>query len=189
MEDTKHVWWPQLVLGILTILLGWLLLAKPITTIISLVVFLGFYLFVSGIFNVVMSFFGIGKKGSAWGWELLAGIFAIIAGLVVLNNALFASVLTPVMFAYIVAFGILIQGGVRMFAGKKEAASGNYVWTWGGMFLGLLYFLFGAYLLAAPTMYTVAVTVKASAWFAIIIGVLSVVYAFVDRSESPKATA
>jgi uncharacterized membrane protein HdeD (DUF308 family) len=189
MEDTSRVWWVDLVSGMLLVLLGWLVLAKPISTIITLVVFFGFYLLVVGIVDVIMSFFGIGKKGSAWGWELLAGIFAIIAGLVVLNNPLFASVLTPVMFAYIVAFALVFKGGVKMFAGKKDGNASNYIWTWGGFFLGLLYLLMGLYLLAAPRIYLVGTVVIATGWFAIIIGALSIAYSFANRSATKKVTA
>jgi uncharacterized membrane protein HdeD (DUF308 family) len=184
-----HVWWGYLISGVLLVLLGWLVLAKPISAIVALVLFFGFYLFVAGIVEVVMSFFGIGKKGSEWGWELLAGILMVVAGLVVLNNSLFASVLTAVSFAYIVGFAFMINGVVKMVAGKRIAdgsKSSNYVWTWGAFFLGLLYLLFGLFLLAGPAVYTVAKVATFSGWFAIVIGVVSVVVAFIVRGEEKK---
>lgn len=189
MDKTIQVWWAYLVEGILLVLLGWILLAKPVTTLVSLVLFLGFYLLIAGIVETVMSFFGIGKEGSEWGWELLAGIFMIIAGLIVLNNTLFTTVLSTVSFAYIVALGFVINGIVKMVAGKRVAdgARGkNMVWTWGAFFLGLLYLVFGLYLLAGPTVYTVAKVWAATGWFAIVIGAISVVMAFVVRGEEKK---
>uniref|UniRef100_A0A7C4Y2Q2 HdeD family acid-resistance protein n=1 Tax=candidate division WWE3 bacterium TaxID=2053526 RepID=A0A7C4Y2Q2_UNCKA len=185
----EKVWWGYLLSGVLFVLLGWMVLAKPISAVISLVLFFGFYLLVSGIVQVVMSFFGIGKKGSAWGWELVAGIFSVIVGLMVLNNTLFTSVFTSVMFMYAIAFSMIFSGVVGMFAGRKTEKSGNFVWTWGGFFLGLLYLAFGLYLLASPTRYAVSTVVLASGWFAIIIGGTSIVYAFVDKNHNNKVTA
>jgi uncharacterized membrane protein HdeD (DUF308 family) len=190
MNKGLQVWWAYLVQGTLLVLLGWVLLAKPVGTLVSLVLFLGFYLLVSGITETVMSFFGIGKEGSEWGWELLSGLFMIIAGLIVLNNALFTTVLSTVAFAYIVALGFVIDGIVKMVSGKRvadNAAGKNFVWTWGAFFLGLLNLVFGLYLLVGPTAYTVAKVWVATGWFAIIIGAVSVVMAFVVRGEVKKA--
>lgn len=184
MEKTLQVWWAYLVEGILLVLLGWVLLAKPVSTILALVLFFGFYVLIAGIVQIVMSFFGIGKEGSEWGWELVGGIFMLIAGLIVLNNTLFASVLTAVSYAYIVAFALVINGIVKMVAGKRVADNSkgkNFAWTWGAFFLGLLYLLFGLFLLAGPTAYTVSKVVVASGWFAIVIGAVSAVMAFVVR--------
>jgi uncharacterized membrane protein HdeD (DUF308 family) len=190
MGKTVQAWWAYLVQGIMLVLLGWVLLAKPVSTLVALVLFLGFYLLIAGIVETVMSFFGIGKDGSEWGWELLSGVFMIIAGLIVLNNTLFTTVLSTVAFAYIVAFGFAIDGIVKMVAGKRvaDAAAGkNFVWTWGAFFLGLLNLVFGLYLLAGPTVYTVAKVWATSGWFAIIIGAVSVMMAFVVRGEVKKA--
>lgn len=187
MDKNIHVWWAYLVEGILMILLGWVLLARPATTLVALVLFLGFYLLVSGIVETVMSCFGIGQSGSEWGWELMAGIFMIIAGLVVLNNALFTTVLSTVAFAYIVAFGFVVSGIVKMVAGKRvaDASTGkNMVWTWGAFFLGLLYLVFGLYLLAGPTVYTVAKVWVVSGWSVVVIGAVSAAMAFVVRGET-----
>ena len=189
MDKTIHVWWAYLVEGILLVLLGWVLLARPVSTLVALVLLLGFYLLIAGFVDVVMSFFGIGKKGSEWGWELVAGIFMVIAGLIVLNNALFTSVLTTVSFAYIVALGFVINGIVKMVAGKRvaDASTGkSMVWTWGAFFLGLLYLVFGLYLLAGPTVYTVAKVWVATGWFAVVIGAVSAVMAFVVRDAEKK---
>jgi len=175
-------WWTYLLSGIASILLGWFLLAKPVSTTISLVVFLGFYLLVAGIIDTVMSFTAIGEKGSAWGWKLLFGILSMIAGLWILNNPLFSAVFTPVMFMYFVAFMIIAMGLVKMFAGRAEA-NGHFQWTWGSFLLGAVSVIFGVWLLAAPDRYAVATVVLATGWYLLISGGVSMALAFVVKKE------
>lgn len=184
-HKTLGPWWTYLVSGIVSVLLGWYLLAQPVTTILALVTFLGFYLLVVGIVDTIMSFTGIGEKGSAWGWKLVLGIFEMIVGLAVINNVLFSAVFTSKMVMYVVGFMVIASGAVKMFAGREEAA-GEFKWTWGSFFLGALYLVFGVWFLASPDKYAIATIVLVSGWFLLISGITSTVLAFVVKGESSK---
>jgi len=178
-------WWTYLLSGIVSVLLGWYLLAQPVSTTFALVTFLGFYFFIMGIIGTVMSFTGIGEKGSAWGWKLVLGLLEMIVGLAILNNPLFSTVFTATMVMYVVGFTVIASGAVKMFAGRQEAA-GDFKWTWGSFFLGALYLVFGIWFLASPDRYALATIVLVSGWFLLISGITSAVLAFVVKGESSK---
>lgn len=174
-------WWMYLVLGIVAIFIGWFLLVSPVKTVPTLIVLLGLYWLVSGIVEVFVALFNVTKDGSQWGWTLFGGILGIVAGLIVLNNPLFVSVITPLMFMYLLAFVFIINGVIRMVAGKKREEPVNndkYLWSWGGFFLGLVYLLFGIVLLASPTLLSVASVLFAAALLMIVSGVSLVIFSF-----------
>jgi uncharacterized membrane protein HdeD (DUF308 family) len=182
VQSEQTQWWGYLLSGIVSILMGWLILSRPVGTILTLVVLVGFYLLIGGIVSIVSSFMAIGEKGSLWGWKLLAGLFSVIVGLIVLNNPLFTTVLTPVMFMYIVAFALVINGIVDMAVGRR-ASSGEHIWSWGGFALGALYLVFGLTLLGAPTYYATETVVSIAGWALIFIGLLNAVFSFVAKGE------
>jgi uncharacterized membrane protein HdeD (DUF308 family) len=186
--DKGRNWISYLISGIVTVGFGWLILARPVGTILTLTVILGLYLLILGVFDVVMVLFQH-EDGNAL-WKVLAGVLSIMVGLFVLNNATFSAVITPIALMYIVAISYIINGVVRMVAGKPVAyknKSPNLVWTWGGFIYGLLLLIIGFYLLLAPTLYALALMVAVVGWLAIISGVFSIVYSFIDRAESTKA--
>jgi len=175
-------WWMYLVLGVVAVFIGWFLLVSPTKTIPALILFLGLYWLISGIIEVIVSLFSINKEGSQWGWTLFGGILALVAGLIVLNHPLFTAVITPVMFMYIIAFVFIINGVIRMVAGKKRPETtetgDNYKWSWGGFFLGLVYLIFGIVLLTSPTLLSVASVVFAAALLMIVSGISLVIFSF-----------
>ena len=182
VQHTTQSWWMYLVLGIVAVFIGWFLLVSTSRTVPVLIVLLGLYWLISGIVEVVVALFSINDEGSQWGWTLFGGILGIVAGLIVLNNPIFVSIITPIMFMYILAFVFIINGVIRMIAGKKRpepTASGDkYIWSWGGFFLGLVYLLFGIVLLASPTLLSVASVLFAAALLMIVSGISLVIFSF-----------
>lgn len=171
-------WWVYLLQGVLAIIIGWMLLANPVQTVVAVVVTLGLYWLISGVLEIVFSLFDINKKDSHWGLRLFGGIIGLIAGLFVVNNPLIASVVTPVMLMYIIAFTFIINGVIYMvMGGKEEGAS----WTWGTFFLGILYLILGFVLLSSPTLVSVSSVVMASALLAMFTGVVQIFVAFKIR--------
>lgn len=183
----SNMWWLLLIQGIAAVIIGWLLLVSPVRTVLSLVYFLGFYWLITGMVEVVMSFFSIGKEGSKWGWTLFGGIIGIIAGLFVLNNPIFAGIFTPVMLMYIVAFTFVINGVVKMVVGKQEREEGKFDWSWGSFFLGLFYLIFGIMLISSPVLLSTASLLFAGAFLAIIGGISAIVMSFKVKGADKKA--
>ncbi|UCC53304.1 MAG: DUF308 domain-containing protein, partial [Anaerolineaceae bacterium] len=70
METKSMPWWLILLEGILAIIIGILLFTSTTQTLAVLVVFLGLYWLIKGIFDIVSLF----VDHTAWGWKLFIGI-------------------------------------------------------------------------------------------------------------------
>ena len=103
--------------GIVSLVFGILLIARTQGTIEVIMLLLGLWWLIEGLFNIVAIF--IDK--TQWGWKLLGGIFGVIAGLLVLNfplvgGAIYFSVMVFILGILGLLFGIVslvaaFQGG------------------------------------------------------------------------------
>jgi uncharacterized membrane protein HdeD (DUF308 family) len=132
-------WGLVLVEGIVVALFGLLLLVAPGASLFFLVLLLGIYLFIAGIFRII----GIFLDSSSWGWKLAAGILCLIAGLVVLSNPLWSTTLASKGLVIFVGFLAMLQGA----AGLVVAFQGG---SWGMGVLSVLGILFGLFLVINP---------------------------------------
>ena len=163
-------WWLVLLQGIAALILGILLLTNPAATAVILVQFLGIWWFVGGIFDIV----GMFLDRTAWGWKLFSGILGIIAGLLILNHPLWATVLIPTTLVLMMGiFGIVI--GITSLIRAFQGAG------WGTGVLGVLSILFGLVLVANPLLAAIGLP-----WvlgiFGIVGGIAAIVMAFRLRS-------
>ncbi len=101
-------WWVVLVEGIFALIFGLLLITAPGSTSLFLVTVLGFYWLIRGIFSIIEIF--IPNTGTHWGWLLFMGILGIIAGMVVLRNLGYATVLVGTFIIVFLAVDALIMG-------------------------------------------------------------------------------
>ena len=137
------IWWLFLLRGIVLSLFGVLLLTAPAATLSSLVLFLGVYWFIHGIFSLISIF--AGRSSLHWGLLLLDGMIGILAGVFVLNHPLFAAFLIPTtLVAALAVFG-LFMGAINLFQGIKGDGAGAVV-------LGVINILFALFLLSHPAM-------------------------------------
>src|SRR6266571_4697698 len=132
-------WWVVLVEGIFALIFGLLLISAPGSTSLFLVTVLGFYWLIRGIFSIIEIF--IPNTGTHWGWLLFMGILGIIAGMVVLRNLGYATVLVGTFIIVFLAVDALIMGIMGLIR----------AFTGGGWGPGILLFtnVFGA-VLALP---------------------------------------
>ena len=168
-------WWLVLVEGIVVALLGLILLVAPGASLFFLVLLLGIYLLIAGIFRIV----GIFLDSSSWGWKLVAGILCLIAGLAILSNPLWSTTLASTWLVILVGFLAMLQGA----AGLIVAFQGG---GWGMGALSVLGILFGLFLVINPLIGVGALTLI----FAIIMligGVGAVFQAFRMRREAAAA--
>ncbi len=138
-------WWLILLQGIALVILGALLLTSPAMTTFILIQFLGIYWLVKGIFEIVSIFI----DHRQWGWKLFSGILGIIAGLLILNHPLWATLLVPATLVWLLGIMGLVMGGISLYQAFKGAG-------WGVGILGGLSILFGLYLLANTLISTLA---------------------------------
>ncbi len=159
-------WWLVLLQGIAALILGILLLTNPAATVVVLVQFLGIWWFVGGIFDIV----GMFMDHTAWGWKLFSGIIGIIAGILILQHPLWATVLVPTTLVLVLGiFGIVI-GVVSLIRAFQGAG-------WGTGILGVLSILFGLVLVANPLLAAIGLPWVLGV-FGVVGGIASIVMAF-----------
>ena len=169
---TKIPWWAVLLEGIAALIIGVLLLTQPTVTLLTLVVFLGLYLLITGILDLV----GMFVDRSQWGWKLAAGILGILAGVVIVRHPLWATVLIPAVLVWVLGAFAVVMGLVRLITAFNGAG-------WGAGILGVLSVILGLILLFNPIESTVVLVFVAAIW-AIVGGVMAIVGSFWLRSVS-----
>jgi uncharacterized membrane protein HdeD (DUF308 family) len=161
--------------GIVVTLLGAFLLVAPGASLFVLVLMLGIYLLVAGVFRII----GIFLDSSSWGWKLAAGILCLIAGLAILSNPLWSTTLASTWLVILVGFLTLLQGG----AGLIVAFQGG---GWGMGALSVLGILLGLFLVINPLIGVAALTLIL-AIFMLIGGVGAVLQALRMRRQAASA--
>ena len=167
INQTQEIpWWAILIQGIFSILIGLLLLISPGVTILVLIQFLGFYWLIGGIFGIVSIFI----DSSLWGWKLFAGILGILAGLAIIQNPLWSTLIVPSVLVIILG----IEGMIIGVVGLIQAFSGG---GWGAGILGALSILFGLLLVANPLVGAATLAILLGI-LGLVGGIIAIVYAF-----------
>lgn len=101
----NRYWWLFLIRGIFAVLLGLIALFSPETAFTGLVLFIGAYMFVDGIFSMVAA---VTQRKTYRSWPLLfiGGLFGVIIGIITFINP-FA---TGAALIYLIAVWALILG-------------------------------------------------------------------------------
>lgn len=174
-DTFSNHWWVVLLEGIALVLIGILLFTDTEQTVFTLVLFLGIWWFISGIFDLISLF----MDRMHWGWKLLSGILGILAGLVIIRHPIWAAVIVPATLLWVLAiFGIIIgvMAVIRAFQGAG----------WGIGILGVVTAILGIIALGANVGVALATVIIVGGIWAIIGGIAAIVYAFRLR-PSPSA--
>jgi uncharacterized membrane protein HdeD (DUF308 family) len=164
------VWWIVLLEGIAAVMIGLLLISDPGATLVTLMVFLGVYWTIGGIFDLVQMFL----DHTNWGWRLASGLLGIVAGLLVVRNPLWAAVMVPATLVWVLAaLGIVIGALAIIRAFKGDG--------WQAALFGVLSVGLGVILFAGNMIVSVALLVIVAAGFAIIGGIAAIVYSLYLR--------
>ena len=165
-------WWLVMIAGISVFIVGVLLLISPGMTLLVLVQILGAYWLVTGILSLV----SLSIDRTQWGWKLLSGILGVLAGLLVLRDPLWSTVLVPTVLVILLAIDTLIMGVAQVI----------HAFTGGGFglaILGILNIIFGLILLFNPLMGAHALPIVLGI-FAVVGGILMFVRAFGTRPQA-----
>lgn len=169
-EEPSIAWWLLLLQGIALVIIGILLWLETGVTLFTLVLFTGIYWLIGGIFDLVRVF----TDHTGWGWRLVTAVIGVVAGIVVIRHPVWAAVLVPTLLAWLLgAFGVVI-GLVTLYRAVTGAG-------WGAGILGAISLVLGVLLLLNP-FFSALVLVYAAATWAIIGGIVSIVWAFRLRS-------
>ena len=132
-------WWLVLVWGILAFLIGIMLAGSPIVTSFYLILFMGAYWFVGGIFTLV----SLLSDRTNMGWKIFLGIISILGGAAIMIYPIYSSLLVLTMMVIVVGFLGLLIGATKLFEAVKFHDAGAGI-------LGILSIIFGIIILIYP---------------------------------------
>lgn len=168
MEEPAVIpWWLILLDGIAGLIIGILLIAYPQATLTFIVVLLGIYWLIAGIFKIISIF----VDSAQWGLKLLIGVLGIIAGIIVLQYPFMSKNVVAFTFVLILGIDGLIIGILALI----QAFQGG---GWGPAIMGILSILFGIVLLANTWISSFIALPYVLGVFAIIGGILAIIMAF-----------
>ena len=107
LETQEFPWWIPLLQGIASVVFGLLLLFVREEFISLIVILLGLYWLIGGLFNIISIFI----DSSAWGWKLFIGVLGILAGIIVIQHPLWGSFVLPALAAVLLGIQGLIRCG------------------------------------------------------------------------------
>jgi uncharacterized membrane protein HdeD (DUF308 family) len=171
VEDTARPRrWLKVIEGLIWVLLGLALIANPAATTVAVLQIMGVFLMALGFFLIAEIF--VRGLDVGWGWLLAGGIFAILSGILTLNNPTTAAFITGTTLALIVAFSLIVLGIMLIGSGRGVL----------GAIAGIAVVLLGIVLVFNPFGTMMALPVVGGI-LAIIAGIATIAKAFV----SPRA--
>jgi uncharacterized membrane protein HdeD (DUF308 family) len=161
--------------GILSILIGLILILMPGVAVGTLIIIFAFYLLLYGIFRVALSISA--EQGSPFRlpW-LIIGALAILAGI---GLFLYPGI-SLVLLAYYIAFYAIIIGILEVVAGFRIRQNiGREILL---IIAGILSVLFGVYLFAIPGI-GLAFLVLLLGWYELIYGIILLIYGLTRKTS------
>jgi uncharacterized membrane protein HdeD (DUF308 family) len=173
LEAVGRSWGWLLMLGVFPLLFGVVLLVWPGKTLVVIAAFLGIYLLLSGIFQIVAGFATSGLDGGMRALAIVAGIVSVLLGLFAFRSITHSVVLLVLL----IGFGWLFRGLVRMIAAIADKTTVARGWQ---IAEGLLGALAGVVILVWP-----APSLQVLAWVSgvifVLLGLIEVFAAFKVR--------
>jgi uncharacterized membrane protein HdeD (DUF308 family) len=156
--------------GIVALVFGLLLLTRTEGTIEVIMLLLGLWWLIMGLFNILAIF--IDK--SQWGWKLFGGILGVIAGLLVLNFPLAGG-------AIIIVFKVFILGILGMLFGIASLVAAFRGAGWGAGIFGAVSLIIGL-LLMFNVVIGAKILILILAIFLILDGIVALVLGFMSKN-------
>jgi uncharacterized membrane protein HdeD (DUF308 family)/predicted flap endonuclease-1-like 5' DNA nuclease len=169
--------WLSIVLGIASIIFGWLIYTNPGVSLLAIAILLGMYFIVIGIVQIIGIF--TGAAGSKI-WKLVSGILAIIAGVLLLGNQVIGAAAVGMTFNFLIAFFAIITGIALLIDG----------FTGGGclaVIFGILGIVLGVLLLFNP-LQSLLTLPRVIGLLAIFGGIMAIIGAIFRPSPPPPPT-
>ena len=179
MNRAPSDWWIVLLQGIAVIILGIFLISAPGMTTVALVGVLGLFLLALGLLAIVRIFLGGAQARSHWVWSLLVGVLGILAGILVLQNLLFSTVIIPTTLVVLVGVIAIVMGIVDVVRGFRGGG-------WSAFLVGALDLIIGFLLLGSVLQIASALPI----WLGTIglfVGFFLIILAFGKRAQAQAA--
>lgn len=179
-------WWLVLLRGIAAVFFGLIAFFMPAETLITMAYFLGVYIFIDGLLTIIAAIRD--SSDVNWGFVALRGGLGILIGIIVFAMPVLFSAVTGLYLLYLIAIFAMFSGIVDVISGwRLRRQIDDEVWMIIG---GILAFLLGVLILAAPFVFGLAV-VRAIGAMAVIFGISLMSLAFRVRNlrEAPHLEA
>ena len=141
-------WWIPLIQGIAAILFGFYAFTRTGQTMATILLFLGLYWILNGVFSIVAALRGKTEKSRLW--QLIGGGLSIIAGVFAVSHPLIAGTMSASFIGTIIGLSAIISGVTQMIAGREVMEGAGRDWSLGSFLLGLLNVIFGIIIIGAP---------------------------------------
>ncbi len=179
LETFKKHWWVPVVRGVAAIIFGIIAFTHPVMAAATLVLFFGAWVLIDGIFRIVGAIRD--RSDSDWGWQLVIGILGVMVGLLTFHAP---GITALALVIYIAAWALMIGATEIALAIKmRREIKGE----WFLILMGLASIIFAGLLLWNPIAGAAAL-IWIIAWYAVIMGVLAIIFGFRLRSLPTLAT-
>jgi len=173
LETFKKHWWVPVLRGVAAIIFGIIAFTHPVMAAATLVLFFGAWVLIDGIFRIVGAIRD--RSDSDWGWQLVIGILGIMVGLLTFHAP---GITALALVIYIAAWALMIGATEIALAIKmRREIKGE----WFMILMGLASIIFAGLLLWNPIAGAAAL-IWIIAWYAVIMGVLAIIFGFRLRS-------
>jgi uncharacterized membrane protein HdeD (DUF308 family) len=167
LQDVAGHWGLAVVLGVLSIILGLLAIAYPGRTVVIVAIFFAAWLFVTGIYEVIVSFTRDGDTAMRV-FHAIIGVLAVIVGFALLRSP-FQSVEVLI---FVLGVFWLVQGIMTFVAAFSVKQGRNW-----GIFIGILGILAGIVILAYPIDSALTLAFIGGIWL-VILGIMQILAGF-----------
>jgi uncharacterized membrane protein HdeD (DUF308 family) len=177
----KHLWIYTLLSGLLSVILGVLVTLHPGNAVWVAAIFLGAYLLVSGIVQVILAFSLHASAGSRV-MLFISGAASLILAVLAFKNLGNESPMAILLLAIWIAVGFIFRGVSTLVTAISEPGLPGRGW---GIFFGIISILAGIVVMASPIDSLVLLAWVVGIWL-IVMGVFEIGSAFSIRRASKK---
>ncbi|GGW52068.1 membrane protein [Streptomyces lucensis JCM 4490] len=174
---SRAAWQVVLITGVVSLVLGVLVLVWPGPSLLAAGVIFGLYLVISGVFQLV-SAFGTHKATSLRVLAFISGALSILLGLFCFRGPM-QSIL---LLALWIGIGWLIRGITQTLAAVHDSRMPARGWQ---IFLGIVTFVAGIVLIDSPLESVAVLTLVGGAWL-VVVGIVEIVTAFRIRGRAGR---
>ena len=175
---SKVVWQMELVVGIITLILGVILALRPSQSLSVICVFIGILLIIGGIFHFIRA---LDHEEQHRAWIAIAGLLELVIGVVMIRHL----GLTKSIIGLLIGIVWIVQGVVMLLAGIMGGTKGSRGWAIG---FGIVSLIAGIVVVTVPEDSVTALATLLGIWY-IIMGIFEIIGGAVLRSELKKADA
>ena len=179
LASIGRIWWLLLFGGVISLVVGIIVISWPDKTVIVVDILFAIYLIISGIFEIVRSF-GSGLTGGTRVLLLITGVLSVILGIFAIRSAADNAV---ELLGIFVGIAFLFRGFASLFMGfdSKESRGWN-------IFFGIIMLVGGVVILVQPALSLTTLAWVVGIWL-IMIGIYEIIAAFIVRSRTKDLVA